>query len=133
MVNEHTIFSYINNLYNIIAISCRNVVLIKNEIISQTIVKLTCSTAQEEDGHCFNLSSFVWVRINSLHSQSISQIYLSIRVGFLSSSNKTMGPPPKRLWAMAQLPPFKTALKTNHLNGHFETHVLRYNEIRGPK
>ena len=53
MVNEHTIFSYINNLYNIIAISCRNVVLIKNEIISQTIVKLTCSTAQEEEGHCF--------------------------------------------------------------------------------
>ena len=54
MVNEHTIFSYINNLYNIIAISCRNVVLIKNEIISQTIaVKLTRSTAQEEEGPCF--------------------------------------------------------------------------------
>ena len=55
MVNEHTIFSYINNLYNIIAISCRNVVLIKNEIISQTIVKLTRSTAQEEEGIVSNL------------------------------------------------------------------------------
>ena len=87
---------------------------------------------EKEDGHCFNLSSFVWVKFVAF---SINITNLSVHPCWIPVFfEQNYGSAPKATLSDGAVATFKNRTQTNHLNGHFETHVLRYNdEIRRPK